>query len=113
MDAFIVEWRETTKEGVENTSKCPHVNALGIPFVLDDFGGGVAYCATRRHRLLVPDDLTQSKIGNLDTTNPTSTSARDKLAFVFLVFVIWSLYWSLGWDDGYSFKQEVLGFDVT
>ena len=113
IDALVVERRETTKQGIENAAKRPHVNALGVSFVLDDLGRSVSDGAAWRHRLLVPDDLGETKIGNLDASDASTTDARNKLAFVLLLLIVLPLDGVLGWDNGYPVKQQVLWFDVT
>ena len=113
IDALVVERRETTKQGIENAAKRPHVNALGVSLVLDDLGRSVSDGAAWRHRLLVPDDLGETEIGNLDASDASTTDARNKLAFVLLLLIVLPLDGVLRRDDGYPVKQQVLWFDVT
>ena len=113
IDALVVERRETTKQGIENAAKRPHVNALGVSLVLDDLGRSVSDGAAWRHRLLVPNDLGETEIGNLDASDASTTDARNKLAFVLLLLIVLPLDGVLRRDDGYPVKQQVLWFDVT
>jgi hypothetical protein len=49
--------RETTEKGVEHTTQSPHVDRLGIPLILDNFGSSVSNGTTRSHGLFVPNNL--------------------------------------------------------
>ena len=113
IDTLIVERRETTKQGIEHTAKRPHVNALGVSLVLDDLGRSVSDGAAWRHRLLVPNDLGEAEIGNLDASDASTANARNKLAFILLLLVVLPLNRVLRRDNGYPFEQQVLWFDVT
>lgn len=75
VNRFVVERRETTEEGVENATQRPHVDRFRVSFILDNFGSSVTDGTARSHRLLVPDDLGETEIGNLDSTNSSSSDS--------------------------------------
>ena len=66
VDALVIERRETAEQGVKNAAERPHVHPLGVSLVLDDLGRSVADGAAWRHGLLVPNDLGETEIGNLE-----------------------------------------------
>lgn len=76
VDALVVERREPTQQRVEHATESPHVDALAVPLVLDDLGRRVADRTARGHRLLVPDDLGETEIGNLDASDPSAADTR-------------------------------------
>ena len=55
LDALVVEGGEAAEEGVEDAAEGPHVDALGVPLVLYDFGRCVADRTAWGHGLAVPD----------------------------------------------------------
>ena len=105
--------RETTKQGVEDTSQRPHVDRLRVPLILDDLRGSVTDGTTWSLGHFVPDDLGQTEIGNLDKTDSTAASTVNKLTFILLLLVIRSLNRVLGRDNGDSLEQQVLRLDVS
>jgi hypothetical protein len=90
VNTLVVERRETTKESVENASQRPHIDALRVPLVLDDFRRGVTDGTARSHRRLVPDDLGETKVGDLDPTDSSATDAGKEFTLVFLLLVVWA-----------------------
>jgi hypothetical protein len=63
---------------------------------------------------MVPDDLREAEIGNLDHTDATGANAPDKLAFVLLVFISRRLRLRvLGWDEWCGVEEQVLRLDIT
>jgi len=113
VDAFVVEGREAAEEGVEYTPKGPHIDALAVSFVLDNFWGGVANGSTWCHCLLLPNDFAEAEIRDLHSPNAAATNARNELSLVFLVLVVRSPNGIFRGDDLYSAKQKILGLDVS
>lgn len=112
-DRLIVERRKTTQQRVEHTAQSPHVDGLGVPFILDDFGCGVSDGSTRCHCAFFPDDLAQTKVGNLDFANATASDSWHHLTFVFFLFIVGPCLVDLGRDDVDRFEQKILRLDVT
>jgi hypothetical protein len=104
VDALVIKRRESAKQSIKDATKSPHIDTLAVPFVLHDFWCCIADCAARGHRLLIPNNLTQTKVGNLDPANASSADTRDELSLIFLVLVIRPMYWVLGGDDIYPFE---------
>lgn len=64
--------------------------------------------------MLVPYNLGQAEIGDLDLTNSTRADALDKLTLINLVLVTWLLgFRVLRGDEWDGAKENVLGLDVT
>ena len=68
IDTFVIKWRESTKQGIKNTTKRPHVDAFAIALVLHDLRSSISDGATRRHSLFVPDHFAKTKVGDLEVT---------------------------------------------
>lgn len=49
--------RKTTEKRIQDTTKSPHVDALTISFVFDDFGSSVSDGTAWGHGLLIPYNL--------------------------------------------------------
>jgi hypothetical protein len=113
IDTFVVKRRESAEERVKDTPECPHVDALAIAFVLDNLWGSVADRSARCHCVLVPDNLAESKVGNLDAPDASATETVDEFALVLLFLVVGAVDGVLGWNDGYPLEQEVLWFNVS
>jgi len=114
LNALVVEWRETAEKGVENATKSPHVDTLRVTLILDNLGSSVADSSARSHGLTVPDDLGETKIGNLDQTNTTGTNALDEFTLVGLVLVVGTSGLGVsGRDERCRVEEQVLGLDVT
>lgn len=112
--ALIVEGREAAQQCVQHTTKGPHVDGLGIPFILDDLGCRVANGATWCHGLVIPDDLGKTEICNLNLADAACTDTLDELTLVDLVLISGLLWLGvLGRDDRYLRKQDVLWLDVS
>lgn len=104
VDALVIKRRESAKQSIKDATKSPHVDTLAVPFVLHDLWCCIADRAARSHRLLIPNNLAQTKVSNLDPANTTSTNTRDELSLIFLVLVIRPMYWVLGGDNIYPFE---------
>lgn len=64
--------------------------------------------------MLVPHNLGQAKVGDLDFTNTAGAEARNELAFVDLVLVARLLrFRNLGGDKIDRVEKNVFGFNVT
>lgn len=64
--------------------------------------------------MVVPDDLGQTKICDLDPANATRPDASDELALVDLVLIAGLFRLGvLGRNNGYRLKENVLRLDVT
>jgi len=114
LNTLVIERRESAEECVENTTECPHVDTLGVALVFDNLGSSVADGTARRHSRMVPDDLGQAKIGDLDHTDSTGSNAFDELALVFLVLITGRLRLRvLGGDERRRVEQQVFGLDIT
>lgn len=87
-DGLVVKGREAAEQSVENTSKCPHVDRFRVPLVLDDLGSGVPNGTAGGNSGILPDNLGETKVGNLDLSNTARANARNKLSFIFLLFII-------------------------
>ena len=112
VDALVVERGEAAKKCVEDATKGPHIHALGIAFVLNDLWSCVSNSTAWRHRLLVPHDLAETEIGDLDFADTTTSDVGDKFALVFFVFVELLRRGGFGRDDWYLLEKEVLRFDI-
>ena len=112
VDALVVEWGEAAKKCVEDATKGPHIHALGVAFVLDNLWGCVSNSAAWRHRLFIPHDLAETKVGDLDFAYATTSDVGDEFAFIFFVFVELLRWGSFGRDDWYLLEKEVLRFDI-
>lgn len=75
VNRLVVERRETTEESVKDTTEGPHIDRFRIPLVLDDFRSRVTDSSTRSHRLLVPHDLRETEICDLDSSDSSSTNS--------------------------------------
>ena len=114
LNALVVERRESTEGSVENTAKGPHDDTLGVALVLDDLGSSVTDSTARRHSRVIPDDLGQTKVGNLDNTYSTRSNTLDELALIFLVLITGRLRLGvLGGDERGGVEQQVFGLDIT
>jgi hypothetical protein len=113
IDTLVVERRKSTQERVEHASQSPQVDRLAVHVVLDNLRRRVPDRAARRHRLLVPDDLGQSKVGNLDTSDSSAADPRDELSLVLLVFVVGSVLGVFRGDNGDGVEEDVLRLDIT
>ena len=105
--------RETTQQGVQDTTQGPHVDTFAVSLVLDDFRRSVPDRAAGRHGLLIPDDLAQAEIGNLDTTDTATSDSGSELSFIFLLLVVWSVDGLFRRDDRDPLKQQVFRLDVS
>lgn len=114
LDAFVVEWRESAEQSIQDTAECPHVHRLGIPFVLYDLWRGVTNCTARSHRRRLPYLLRQSQVANLDCTDCASTKPFNKLAFIFLIFVsgLRRRSWTFSFHEWNRVEQQVFWFDI-
>ena len=113
IDALIIEWRESTEQGIQYTPQRPHIYALAVPLVLHDLWGRIPHCPTWGHGLFIPHDLAQPEIGNLDPANAATADARHELALILLFLVVGSVHGCFGRDDGDAQEEEVLGLDVA
>lgn len=114
LNALIIERWEAAKKRVENATQGPHIDGLGVPLILDNLGCRIPDSAARSHGLLVPYDLGQAEIGNLDLTNSTRAYALDELALINLVLVTWLLgFRVLRGDKWNGTEEDVFGLDVT
>lgn len=112
-DALVVEGREAAQERVQHAPERPHVHALAVPLVLHDLGRGVAHGAARGHRLLVPDNLAEPKVGDLDAPDAAATDAGDELALVLLLFIQLAHRRVRGRHQWDVLEQQVLRLDVA
>lgn len=69
------------------------------PFILHDFWCSVTDGTTRRLSDLVPNDLGQAKVGDLDPSDTTASSRMVEFSFILLFLVVWSLDWVFRRDD--------------
>jgi hypothetical protein len=104
VDALVVEWWEAAEERVEHTAEGPHIHALRVPLVFDDFWSRVTDGPAWRHRLLVPNDLRQTEISDLDAANAASPDARYEFALVLFLLVILTMYWVLRRNNRYPIE---------
>lgn len=64
--------------------------------------------------MAVPDDLGETKVGKLDSSDTTGTNALDVFAFVSLVLVFRALGLGVpGWYKGSWVEEKVLWLDIT
>ena len=113
VDTFVIERRKSTEKSVENASEGPHVDGLGVPFVLYDLWCCVPNSSAWGHGLLVPDDLGETEVGEFDSADAPSSKALSELALVFLLFIIWSVRSLLRRDYRDPLKEDVLRLDVA
>ena len=112
IDALIIKRRESTKKRIKNATKCPHVDAFRIAFVLDNFRSGIANCPAWRHGFLVPHYFRQAEVSDLDSSDATATDSGYKFTLIFLILVIRTSYDNLRGDYGYPFKKQILWLDI-
>lgn len=63
---------------------------------------------------MIPDNLREAEVGDLDHTNTTRANTFDELAFVFLVFVSRRLRLRvLAGNERCRVEEEVLRFDIA
>lgn len=114
LDALVIERREATEEGVENAAQSPHINTLRVSLILDNLGRGVADSSTGRHSLAVPDDLGQTKIGDLNHTNAAGAFSGNEFAFIDLVLVPrLTRFGVFARDEVDGVEEKIFGFNVT
>lgn len=87
VNAFVIELRETTKKCVEDTTRNPHVDTIGIMVVLDDLRSRVSNSPVRCHRLFVLEGLAETKVGGFDLADAAALNAWNKLTLIFFLFV--------------------------
>lgn len=87
LDGFIVERWEAAKHRVKHASQGPHIHGLGVFLVTDDLRCSVSDGTARRQGRVVPNDLGQTKVGNLDLTDTAAANAWLENTFIFLVFI--------------------------
>lgn len=64
--------------------------------------------------MAVPDDLGQTKVGDLDQTNATCTVTLDEFTLVCLVLLIGGLWmWVLCWDEWDWVEKKILWLYVS
>jgi hypothetical protein len=63
--------------------------------------------------LRVPNDLGQSKVGNLDLSDTTSTNAGYEFTFIGLVLLVGPFWlWIPSWNKWYWIKEKILRLDI-
>lgn len=114
LDGFVVEWWKPAQERVKHAPEGPHIDSLAVAFVLDDLGGSVTNGAARSHGLLVPNNLRETKVGDLNAPDATAADAGNELAFILLFLVaVYTNLWLLGRDDRDLVKEQVLRLDIA
>jgi hypothetical protein len=111
VDAVLT--RETTEQSVKYATKSPHVYGLGVPLVLDNLRGRISNSTAWGLRDLVPHDLGQTEVGNLDEPDTSPSSSVHEFSLVLLLFVIGALNWVGRRYNGNPLEQQVFGFDIT
>lgn len=104
---------ESTEQSIQDTTKSPHIDTFTIPLIFDNLRCGVSNSTTRRHGLLIPDDFTQTKVGNLDSTDSTTADSSFELSLVFLFLIIRSMDRCFRGDDWNPFKEQVFRLDIS